>query len=152
MTNGKGDVTMSPPWVLLTMRLVVGAGFLVHGFAKLSRGPANFGRLLHVIGVPMPLVSAWMVTCVELFGGLALVTGVAVAVASVPLVATLVVAILTVHLRYGFSAVNTIGLTPSGPVFGPPGYEVDLLYIACLLVLARLGPGPFALARPRLSR
>jgi hypothetical protein len=30
-------------------------------------------------------------------------------------------------------------------VFGPPGYEIDLLYIVCLLVLARVGPGPYAL-------
>jgi len=51
----------------------------------------------------------------------------------------------TVHWRYGFSSINTIGLTSSGPIFGPPGYEVDLLYIASLIVLARLGPGPLAL-------
>ena len=132
-------------WVLLAMRLVVGYGFLAHGFAKLSRGPANFGRLLHVIGVPLPLASAWIVTSVEVFGGLAILAGVAVPIASVPLIASMVVAMLTVHLKYGFSAVNTIGLTPSGPVFGPPGYEIDLLYIVCLLVLARLGPGPYAL-------
>jgi hypothetical protein len=32
----------------------------------------------------------------------------------------------TVHLKYGVSAVNTIGLTADGPRFGPPGYEVNL--------------------------
>jgi putative oxidoreductase len=143
MVEGRGEAPRR--WALLAMRLVVGYGFLVHGLAKWSRGPDNFGRLLHVIGVPAPVPSAWIVTLLEVFGGLAIVAGVAVAVVSVPLICTLLVAAVTVHLRYGFSAINTIGLTAAGPVFGPPGYEVDVLYIACLLVLARLGPGPFAL-------
>ena len=58
-----------------------------------------------------------------------------VLIASVPLMGTMLVAIGTVHWRYGCSAVNTIGLGPSGPIFGPPGYEVNLLYIAALLTL-----------------
>ena len=41
----------------------------------------------------------------------------------------------TVNINYGFSAVNTIGLTPEGPRFGPPGYEINLLYIAGLVAL-----------------
>ena len=138
-------------WSLLAMRLVVGGGFMIHGLAKLSRGPEKFGRLLDVLGVPLPLANAWLVTLLELCGGLAIVAGVAVAIVSVPLITTLIVAIATVHFRYGFSSVNTVGLTATGPVFGPPGYEIDLLYIACLLVLAFLGPGPFALGGARRS-
>ena len=46
----------------------------------------------------------------------------------------------TVQLRYGFSSVNTIGLTPTGPIFGPPGYEINLLYIGALAALALSGP------------
>jgi putative oxidoreductase len=52
----------------------------------------------------------------------------------------MLVALVTIHWRYGFSAINTIGLTPSGPVFGPPGYEVNLLYIAGLLALCLSAP------------
>jgi len=48
-------------------------------------------------------------------------------------------------VRYGFSAVKTIGLTASGPVFGPPGYEINLLYIAALCVLAVSGPSAFSI-------
>jgi putative oxidoreductase len=58
----------------------------------------------------------------------------------------MLVAMFTVHLRYGFSSVNTIGLTATGPVFGPPGYEIDLLYVASLVALALLGPGPLSVA------
>jgi putative oxidoreductase len=131
-------------WALVPLRLVVGYGFLAHGLAKWSRGPAGFGRLLHQIGVPLPEVMAWAVTLLEVCGGLAILAGVLVALASVPLALSLVVATLKVHLRFGFSSVNTIGLTAEGPVFGPPGYEIDLLYIASLVVLARLGPGPLS--------
>jgi putative oxidoreductase len=55
------------------------------------------------------------------------------------------VAMITVHFRYGFSSIKTIGLTESGPVFGPPGYEVNLLYIAGLLVLVLAGAGPLSI-------
>jgi putative oxidoreductase len=118
------------------MRLIIGFGFLAHGMAKLQRGPAKFSVLLAQLGVPFPLPTAWMTTAVEILGGVALIIGVFVAVAAVPLIATMLVAMFTIHVHYGFSAVNTIGLTPSGPIFGPPGFEINLLYIAGLLALA----------------
>ena len=131
-------------WALLPLRLIVGFGFLSHGLAKWNRGPANFGKLLRVIGVPLPIPTAWLVTLLELFGGLAILIGVLVALVSVPLIVSMLVAMLTVHLRFGFSSINTIGLTASGPVFGPPGYEIDLLYVAGLIALALCGPGPLS--------
>ena len=63
-----------------------------------------------------------------------------VAIVSVPLIISMLVAMFTLQIHYGFSSVNTIGLTPSGPVFGPPGYEINLLYIAGLIALALSGP------------
>src|SRR5262249_17985993 len=66
------------------------------------------------------------------------------AVVSVPLTVMMLVAMFTVHLRYGFSAINTIGLTADGPQFGPPGIEVNLLYIAGLLALVLGGAGPLS--------
>jgi putative oxidoreductase len=120
---------------------------MAHGLAKWSRGPDNFGKLLQQIGVPLPTATAWIVTLLEMFGGLAILVGMLVTVASVPLIVTQLVAMLTVQLRYGFSSVNTIGLTATGPVFGPPGYEINLLYIASLIALALLGPGPISAER-----
>jgi putative oxidoreductase len=64
---------------------------------------------------------------------------------SIPLAAILLVAMFTVHLPYGFSSIKLRGVTAAGPQFGPPGYEIDLLYLACLATLAISGPGPFAL-------
>ena len=134
-------------WVLLPLRLVVGFGFLAHGLAKWNRGPEGFARLLQQIGAPAPVATAWMVTLVEVLGGLALIIGLLVAIASIPLLLTMLVATFTVHWPYGFSSVQTIGLTDAGPVFGPPGYEINLLYIAALLALAALGPGPLSVTR-----
>jgi len=119
---------------------------MAHGWAKWSRGPEEFGKLLQQIGVPLREFTA-MVTLLELFGGLAILAGAFVAIVSRPPYHVMLVAMFTVHLRYGFSAINTIGLTKDGPVFGPPGYEVSLLYIAGLLVLVLGGPGPLSVDR-----
>ena len=35
-------------------------------------------------------------------------------------------------------------MTAAGPQFGPPGYETDLLCLACLAALVVGGSGPFA--------
>jgi putative oxidoreductase len=134
-------------WAPVPLRLVIGYGFMAHGWAKLSRGPAGFARLLEQIGAPLPEATAWVSTCVEIVGGLATLAGAFVVVVSIPLIVMMVVAMFTVHLRYGFSAINTIGLTADGPQFGPPGYEVNLLYIAGLLALILGGAGAFSIDR-----
>ena len=139
-------------WALLPLRAVVGYGFLAHGLAKWNRGPANFGKLLHVLGVPAPVPTAWLVTLLEICGGLAILAGVLVALVSIPLIVSMLVAMFTVHVRYGFSSINTVGLTRSGPVFGPPGYEINLLYIAALLAVALAGPGTCSVDRWRGRR
>ena len=132
-------------WMQLPIRLVIGFGFMAHGWAKLSRGPAGFARLLDQIGVPAPLVTAWISTFVEILGGAAIFFGALVTYASVPLIAMMAVAMFTIHARYGFSSINTIGLTAAGPQFGPPGYEVNLLYIAGLVALIVGGPGALSI-------
>jgi putative oxidoreductase len=131
-------------WAMLPLRLIIGYGFIAHGWAKLSRGPAGFARLLEQIGAPFPEVTAWVSTFIEIVGGLAILAGAFVAVVSIPLFVMMLVAMFTVHLRYGFSAINTIGLTADGPQFGPPGIEVNLLYIAGLVALCLGGAGPLS--------
>ena len=139
--------TLWRQWAPLPLRLIIGYGFMAHGWAKLSRGPAEFAKLLEQIGAPLPEATAWVSTLTEVLGGLAILAGAFVAVVSVPLIVMMLVAMFTVHLRYGFSAINTIGLTADGPQFGPPGYEVNLLYIAGLLALILGGAGPFSIDR-----
>ena len=131
----------------LPLRLIIGFGFMAHGWAKLSRGPSGFAKLLAQIGAPLPEATAWLSTFMEILGGLAIFVGAFVEVVSVPLIVMMLVAMLTVHLKYGFSSVNTIGLTEEGPRFGPPGYEVNLLYIAGLVSLILGGAGALSVDR-----
>lgn len=121
----------------------------VHGswVGQAQSGPAGFAKLLEQIDAPLPEATAWVSTLIEVFGGLAILAGVLVAAVSIPLIFMMLVAMFTVHLRYGFSAINTIGLTSDGPQFGPPGYEVNLLYIAGLLALILGGAGPCSIDR-----
>ena len=136
-------------WSPIPLRLIVGFGFMQHGVAKLSKGVDAFGAILQAMGVPSPHMIAWLVILTELFGGFAIFVGAFVALASVPMIATLLVAIFTVHLRYGFSSIKLQAVTPSGAVFGPPGYECALLYIACLVALVLSGAGPLSIDRLR---
>jgi putative oxidoreductase len=79
------------------------------------------------------------------FGGLALLIGAFVALVSIPSIFSMLGAMFTVNIKYGFSAVNTVGVTPEGPRLGPPGYEVNLLYIAGLVALILGGAGPLSI-------
>src|SRR5262245_52890111 len=132
--------------------MILGVGFMVHGWARWSRGPAVFAELLKQADVPLPLANAWLVTLLEMFGGLALLVGAFVAFISIPLILSMLGALLTVNIKYGFSAVNTIGLTAEGPRFGPPGYEINLLYIAGLVALILGGAGPLSIDALRSRR
>jgi putative oxidoreductase len=132
-------------WAALPLRLVVGYGFVAHGYAKVVNGPERFAASLHALGVPAPHSMAWTTIVCELLGGFAVLVGAWIPLVSLPLSAILVVAAITVHLPYGFSSIKLREVTAGGPQFGPPGYETNLLYVAALATLVLGGSGPFAL-------
>jgi putative oxidoreductase len=132
-------------WAPIPLRLIVGYGFMEHGFAKLAKGPDAFATILHAIGVPAPHVMVWSTILTELVGGLAVILGAFVVLAAIPMAALLLVAIFTVHLPYGFSSIKLMAVTSAGAQFGPPGYECNLLYLACLAALVLGGSGPLAI-------
>jgi putative oxidoreductase len=88
---------------------------------------------------------AWSTILVEVLGGLAVILGAFVTLAALPMAALLVGAIFTVHLPYGFSSIKLLSVTAAGAQFGPPGYELNLLYLACLAALVLGGSGPLAI-------
>ena len=132
-------------WWTLPLRLIVGFGFMQHGYAKLARGPESFSGILAALGMPEPHLLAWATIVVELAGGLAVLAGLLIPLAALPMIAVLLAAIVTVHLPNGFSSIKLEAVTAAGAHFGQPGYETDLLYMACLIALILGGPGPFAL-------
>src|ERR1700746_4109708 len=110
-------------WYAIPLRLIVGYGFMEHGYAKLARGPESFAAVLHAIGVPLSDLLAWATVVVELLGGLAVLLGAFIPLASIPMIVVLLVAIFTVHLDYGFSSIKLLSVDAGGAHFGQPGYE-----------------------------
>ena len=146
------SLNLNPPariarWAPIPLRLIVGYGFMEHGYAKLSKGPDAFAGILQAMGVPNPHFMAWSTILIELLGGFAVILGAFVTIASVPMAAVLLVALFKVHLPYGFSSIKLMAVTAAGAKFGPPGYEVILLYLACLAALVMGGTGPLAVDR-----
>jgi putative oxidoreductase len=131
-------------WYALPIRLIVGFGFVEHGYAKLSRGADGFIGILHAIGMPFADLLGWATIIVEIVGGLLILAGAFVPLAAVPMIVVLLVAILTVHLPNGFSSIKLMSYDAAGAHFGQPGYETDLLYIAGLLALCVGGAGPLS--------
>jgi putative oxidoreductase len=138
-------------YAILPLRLMVGYGFLAHGLAKWSKGPAAFASILHAVGVPAPQLMAWITILVEIFGGAAILLGAFVALVSIPTIVLLGVAVFTVHLPYGFSSIKLVSFIGGRAQFGPPGYECDLLYIVAILALALSAPSPWSVDAYRLN-
>ena len=134
-----------PGFFALPLRLIVGFGFLEHGYAKLARGPDAFIGILHAMGMPFAFFLGWATIVIELVGGLLILMGAFVPLASLPMIVVLLAATFTVHLPNGFSSIKLIAYDASGAHFGPPGYETDLLYVAALLALCLGGAGPLSL-------
>ncbi len=131
----------------IPLRIIVGIAFMVHGAPKLfsARGHQGFQAMLAQMGVPAPQLMSWVVGIVEFFGGAALILGVLTWIVAALLIVEMLVALLAVHLPAGFLFVQIKGMSDQGPIFGMPGYEVNLVYIAGLLALFIGGPGPLSI-------
>jgi putative oxidoreductase len=146
------DLRTLAQWAPLPLRLIVGYGFITHGYAKLSRGPETFAVILQTLDVPLPIPLAWLTTLVELLGGIAILIGAFVPLVSLPMAVVLLTALFTIHLPYGFFSVKLVEVTANGTKFGPVGYEIILLYLAGLVSLALGGAGSLSVDQWRSSR
>jgi hypothetical protein len=72
------------PYAAVPLRLIVGYGFLAHGFAKWNRGPETFAAILRAIGVPSPQLMAWLTIATEILSGIAILVGAFVPLVSIP--------------------------------------------------------------------
>ena len=136
--------TKLAPYAAIPLRLIVGYGFLAHGLAKWSKGPEAFAGILQATGVPLPHLMACVTTVTEIVAGIAFLIGAFVSLVSIPAIILLAVAIFKVHLPYGFSSIKLMSVNNGRAQFGPPGYECDLLYIACILALVLICPTPWS--------
>jgi uncharacterized membrane protein YphA (DoxX/SURF4 family) len=111
-------------WAPIPLRMIVGFGFVAHGYAKLVKGPYVFVGILHALGVPAPYFMAWLTILIELFGGLAVLLGALVPLVSLPMAAVLLVAMFTVHLPFGFTSIKLMAVDHSlgHPAMKPTSY------------------------------
>jgi putative oxidoreductase len=115
----------------LAVRVIVGTIMAAHGLQKVQAGPANFGAFLGQMGVPLPTLMGYVVTLVEVVGGVLLIVGLLSRLAALVLTIDLVVAILLVKVNVGFLS----------PPQGGAGAELELALIAGFLVILLAGPG-----------
>jgi putative oxidoreductase len=132
MTN---SMNIDRGWGLTILRIVVGIVFLMHGGQKLFvHGLKGVTGGFSKMGIPLPGVSAVVVTFVEFLGGLALILGVFTTIAAVLLAIDMLVAILKVHAPHGF-------------FLQANGFEYALTLLAASVAIALAGPGRAALER-----
>ena len=122
---------------LLILRLVVGLTLAAHGAQKVfgwfgGYGLAGTGQFLEQLGFRPGRVQAALAGTAELVGGLFLGAGFLTPAAAAAIVAVMLVAAVSVHIKKGFFATNG-------------GYEYTLVLGGAALALAFTGPGAFSL-------
>jgi putative oxidoreductase len=120
-------------FALLLARFAVAYGFYEPAMMKwndINAVGAWFGSM----GMPFPLVNAYMAATTEIVGVVLLTLGLMTRLISIPLIVVMIVAIVTVHLPNGFSA-------------GSNGYEIPLYYMLFLMIFVSHGAGKFSIDR-----
>ncbi|TXH29580.1 MAG: DoxX family protein [Burkholderiaceae bacterium] len=98
----------------LLLRLYLVPIFWMAGTHKLADMPSTiawFGTPDWGLGLPFPELLAWLAALTEAVGAILLLFGLAVRWVSIPLIITMLVAIITVHWPYGWQAIAD----PSAP-------------------------------------
>lgn len=92
----------------LALRLYLVPVFWMAGTNKLGSMESTiawFGNPDWGLGLPMPALMAWLAALTEAGGAILLLVGLAVRWVSIPLMITMVVAAVTVHLEHGWAAI-----------------------------------------------
>ena len=122
---------MNPELGLTILRVVLGVIFVAHGVPKLTGGMEGTVAYFGALGIPAPLVVAWLIALLETLGGLALLLGFLVTPVSLLLALHMLTGIVLVHAPNGFYVIGA----------GQGGVEFNLLLVASLLAMMFCGPG-----------
>jgi putative oxidoreductase len=114
-------------WGATLLRAAVASVFIVHGLARTVLGTVGgFGGFLSSWGLPAGTAIAWLITIVEMVGGVALAAGLAVRPLALWFAVQIAVGIVMVHGTAGWFVVG----------HGRNGAEYSALIIACLAAVA----------------
>jgi putative oxidoreductase len=126
------------------LRLVLGVVFFAHGAQKMLGWFGGFGFagtmgfFTGVAHIPAPL--AFLAIAAEFFGGIGLILGFLTRIAAFGIGVNMLVAILMVHLPFGFF-MNWTGAQKG------EGFEFHLLVLAIVAFLVIRGAGAFSVDR-----
>lgn len=115
----------------LFLRLVMGVGFVFHGWPKIQEPFGWMGP-----EAAMPGILQALAALAEFGGGVALILGLLTRLASLGIACVMVVAVGWVHVPQGDPFVG-------GP--GEPSYELAAVYLACALLFLLSGAGRLSL-------
>ena len=119
------------------MRVALGLVFVMHGGQKLFVfGPAGVAGGMAALGLPLPGLSAVLITAVELGGGIALLAGAFTRVSAFLIAGAMAVATVSAHLSSGF--------------FMPSGFEYTLTLMLTSLAILMTGPGAYSVDSARV--
>ncbi len=123
------------PELLLILRIVTGAGLVIHGYAIAKGGRVQAGQSMKNMGIPP--FTADLATVLMFLGGIFLVIGLLT-----PLVGLFFVIQFGAIILMKISKMHTKFISTEQ---GKPTYEIDVLYLLLALVFLVLGAGPYSL-------
>lgn len=122
--------------LLLILRLVWGGMFMQTGWGKWHDIPKVVGFFTD-LGIPFPLLNAYVVATTELVGGLCLVLGLLCRLAPAPLVISMIVAYVTSEQ----DAIHELMMGNPDPFFA----AAPFLFLFASVVILIFGPGKISL-------
>lgn len=139
-----GRLPQSPALGLTVLRVTVGTIFLLHGWLGLFvYGPSLGSQYFAQMGIPLPLLSAWLVSLGHLVGGALLVVGLLTRLSAAAHVVIMTGAVLFAHLHQGFFLTGIV-VDPANDVAIAGGMEFPLVLALLSLALAVAGGGALA--------
>jgi putative oxidoreductase len=135
------------PRSILLLRLMAGGVFFWEGLLKFVYTNQGVGRFTK-LGIPFPNETATFVACLEIGGGLLLISGLATRIIAVPFIAEMIVAILATKIGL-YLGTSPLPLPPALPKVGfwAVLHEIrsDYAQIMTTAFLLVNGPGKWSL-------
>jgi putative oxidoreductase len=128
------DVKVTARYGLAILRIVLGIAMAVHGWSKLSGGVDGVAGFFGSLGIPAPALMAWVVTIVELVGGILLIDGFLTQIVGILIALNMLGAILFAFLLRGAPFIENGAIT----------WEKEAVFAAAALCIVLAGPGAWS--------
>jgi putative oxidoreductase len=128
------DVKVTARYGLAVLRIVLGIAMAVHGWSKLSGGVDGVAGFFATLGIPAAGLMAWVVTIVELVGGILLIVGFLTQIVGILIALDMLGAILFAFLLRGAAFIENGAIT----------WEKEAVFAAAALCIVLAGPGAWS--------